>query len=522
LPNREKKRKISSSELLSERIFLFMSFHHTSLGEPQQASTAHALVVAQTSDLLLQACGLGSAQDPDPLSQTLQGEAMPRKRGRPQQIGWTQLWCSLLLCTLQGMHSFADCRRLLGLKSIGPFAAVWLTRHGLVKRLLQAGLSPLQELWEEVNARLAHFGSQAVPATLASFATTILCLDETRLDAVGRYLKPLRGLSSNDDACFAGKLVGLFDLRAQRWLRLEWREAVHENCRVDMLDFLQGLSAGSLLLFDLGYFSFSFLDTLTQWKLWWVCRSREKTSYRIVHEFYRHDEVLDALVWLGTGQKQARHLIRLVRFGDGIGVRMYLTNVCDPLLLSLEDVAQVYARRWDIELAFRLLKEYLGMSHWWSSKQELILVQIWVVLLLSHIVYALRERIATAANCDPFEVSVPLLVKLLPQLCSNSELQFEQLVQQGRYLGLLRTNSRLALIVPRVPYSCYQSVSPDQLWLRPGHAPSAPRARAPKPAKRISGYPVQLQRRQASQKIKAIRAAQAKAVQVAQPLAGVT
>jgi hypothetical protein len=43
------------------------------------------------------------------------------------------------------------------------------------------------------------------------------------------------------------------------WLRLEWREAVHENCKVAMLDFLQGLSQGSLLLLDLGYFSGLFL-----------------------------------------------------------------------------------------------------------------------------------------------------------------------------------------------------------------------------------------------------------------------
>ena len=242
----------------------------------------------------------------------------------------------------------------------GPFAPVWLTRNGLVKRLLQTGLGPLQELWEGINAQLAQTGSQAVPATLAAFATDILCLDETRLDAVGRYLKPLRGLSAHDSACFAGKLVALLDLRAQRWLRLEWREAVHENCRVDMLDFLRGLSVGSLLLFDLGYFSFSFLDTLTQWKLWWVCRYREKTSYRIVHVFYRQREVLDALIWLGTGQKQARHLVRLVRLGDGIGVRMYLTNVCDPQLLSLGEVAQLYARRWDIEMAFRLRKRVSG------------------------------------------------------------------------------------------------------------------------------------------------------------------
>src|SRR5262244_317588 len=99
-------------------------------------------------------------------------------------------------------------------------------------------------------------------------------------------------------------------------------------------------------------------------------------------------------------------------------------------------------------MAFRLLKEYLGMSHWWSSKQELILVQIWVVLILSHIVYALRERIALRANCDPFEVSVPVLVDLLPRLSSKSPLHLEQLVQAGHHLGLLRANSRLELSLP--------------------------------------------------------------------------
>ncbi len=81
-----------------------------------------------------------------------------------------------------------------------------------------------------------------------------------------------------------------------------------------------------------------------------MSRYRENTSYQIAHVFYRQREVLDALVWLGTGQKQARHLVRLVRMGDGIGVRMYLTNVCDPQVLSLGEVAQLYARRWDIEI----------------------------------------------------------------------------------------------------------------------------------------------------------------------------
>jgi hypothetical protein len=134
---------------------------------------------------------------------------------------------------------------------------------------------------------------------------------------------------------------------------------------------------------------------------------------------------------------------------------------------------------------------YLGMSHWWSSKQELILVQIWIVLILAHIVYALRERIARASGCDPFEVSVPLLVDLLPRLGSCSALQLEQLVQSGWKSGLLRASPRLVLKVPQVALSCYQPVPPDLPRQRPGCAPSAPRRRAPKPAKRVCGYQVQ-------------------------------
>jgi hypothetical protein len=215
--------------------------------------------------------------------------------------------------------------------------------------------------------------------------------------------------------------------------------------------------------------------------------------------------------------------MRLVRLGDGIGVRVYLTNICDPQMLSLGAVAQLSARRWDIEMAFRLLKEYLGMSHWCRSKQELILVQIWVGLILSHLVYALRERIALAVDCDPFvEVSIPILVDLLPRVCSLSTHRLEQLIQEGHHLGLLRASSRLELHVPKVDLSCYQPAPPDLPRQRPGRAPSPPRHRASKPDKRVCGYQVQRQRRQASKEAQAIRATQAKISKVDQPSVAVT
>ncbi|GHO71556.1 hypothetical protein KSC_104480 [Ktedonobacter sp. SOSP1-52] len=146
-----------------------MSPHDTALGEANQTSARkYSAIISQTSDVLLQACGLGPEACVDRLHTTL-----IRGRGRPQQVSWIHLWSSLLLCALQGMHSFADWRRLVGLQRIGPFAPVWLTRNGMVKRLLQAGLDPLQDLWEMINMRLAHIGSWAVAADVAAFASGI-------------------------------------------------------------------------------------------------------------------------------------------------------------------------------------------------------------------------------------------------------------------------------------------------------------------------------------------------------------
>ena len=107
-----------------------MPSHDTSLAEASQTLTGeYSASLARTSNVLLGACGLASEASVNEL------DAVPvHRRGRPQQVCWTHLWSSLLLCTLQGMNSFADWRRLVGLQQIGPFAPVWLTRNGLVKR----------------------------------------------------------------------------------------------------------------------------------------------------------------------------------------------------------------------------------------------------------------------------------------------------------------------------------------------------------------------------------------------------
>jgi len=257
---------------------------------------------------------------------------------------------------------------------------------------------------------------------------------------------------AGNEKLLPGKLAGRFNIRTQQWELVQWRSKAFANGKVQVLSLLEGLPALSLILFDLGYFSFAWLDYLTQMQYWFVCRLREKVSYRIVHTYYRHEGTLDALVWVGAYRTQCcGEMLRLVRFYDGTALRTYLTNVLDPTQLSMSQVAHLYARRWDIELAFLTLKKHLGLRHWWSSQSILIQQQCLVVLIVAQLLQALRMQIAAEAGVDPFEVSLPLLVEYVPYFITSRQSSLHWVLTHGKSLGFIRPSSRYVPVVPAIP-----------------------------------------------------------------------
>lgn len=107
---------------------------------------------------------------------------------------------------------------------------------------------------------------------------------------------------------------------------------------------------------------------MTRQGYWWFSRLRAKTSYEVRHVFYQRDGVLDALVWLGRYRAdRAAYAVRLVQVTHAGRTWAYLTNVLDPRQLSLHDLSALYARRWDIERMFNLVKTHLHLHWLWSG-----------------------------------------------------------------------------------------------------------------------------------------------------------
>jgi hypothetical protein len=212
---------------------------------------------------------------------------------------------------------------------------------------------------------------------------------------------------------------------------------------------------------------FPWFDELRERGLWWLSRYANHASLEVRHILYQGDGVLDAIVWLGRYRAdRAKYPVRLVQYYQHGQLYRYLTNVLDPTQLPLAEVARLYARSFDIEFAFCVLKEHLHVSQLWSAKWPVLCVQIWCALLLAQLFHGLQVQLAAQEGVEPFDVSIDLLVELVPPLLQRGIAPLPALGRLGRELGLIRPSTRLQVQVPFV----------DATWI----TPAPPQALSPR------------------------------------------
>ncbi len=174
-----------------------------------------------------------------------------KQRGKPATLTALHLCLGIVLCGLQGFGSQLKLWRRLCLEPMGSFAPVCVVDQAVYNRLARAALA-MRAFFEQVSIALSEQLVGLEDRRLAPWASQVLALDESTLDAVGRWLPELRLLLPGDPGLLAGRISALFDLRRQQWVRVElWQEAT-ANCKLQARLLIEELQAGTLLLFDRG------------------------------------------------------------------------------------------------------------------------------------------------------------------------------------------------------------------------------------------------------------------------------
>lgn len=416
--------------------------------------------------------------------------------------GWTQfrfpplvsafvLWVGLLVCILRGFSSQLDLWRKLTTAGVWRYPRVAVSDMAIYQRLARTPPHAFQALFQALSTALAtHFHARStVPE--AAFASGIYALDQTVLDPASAKLQIFRGVPKGAHHLLPGVLGCVFDVRRQLWQQVTFSPHALQTEKPGAPALVADLPRGSLLLCDLGYFSFAWLDRLTHAGFSFVCRLPEKTTYHVLHVFGEvrtaRVRLRESLVYLGAGTEahhsHAAHPVRLIEVyelgpdGSYARTRTYLTNVLDPRPLSARAAVALYGRRGDIEAAFKLCKTHLKLHLVWSAQVNTVLHQVYATLLLAQVVSALRYEIAQRAQVEERAVSVELLRRWLPEFAAAGQDPLATFVQEGRRLGFIRAFRGCVREVPEPEEGAYTwptPFPPPRPARYPGYGPGTP------------------------------------------------
>lgn len=148
------------------------------------------------------------------------------------------------------------------------------------------------------------------------------------------------------------------------------------------------VNSGEVALFDKAYNNYELFDTWNNNDTYFVTRLKNNAKERLITEYdlpeATPDEVLrDAEIGLSykTDDKQSKEVkLRLVSYYHVEKNKAYyfLTNLFD---LPAEQIADLYKKRWAIELLFKKIKQNFPLQYFYGDNKNAIQIQIWVTLI---------------------------------------------------------------------------------------------------------------------------------------------
>jgi hypothetical protein len=243
-------------------------------------------------------------------------------------------------------------------------------------------------------------------SALAPFAKGIYAIDDTTLDALTRKTAVLQKHPKGAIKTLGGRLGCAMDVATGAYAEVLYDADAAANEKTHILPLLVLLPLQSLILMDLGYFSFPLFDAITSAGRFFVTRLRAKTSTVTLQVLANRSHYRDQIVQLGKWRSdRTSNPVRVVELLiDGIWYR-YVTNVLSPETLPAANIWALYAQRWTIEMSFAAVKRALGMAYLHPCHQNGILIQIWCTLTVYQILQDLRLEIAATQGWSEDEVS---------------------------------------------------------------------------------------------------------------------
>ncbi len=158
------------------------------------------------------------------------------------------------------------------------------------------------------------------------------------------------------------------------------------------------LPTGSIITFDKAYVDYAQYEKFTQCSIWYVTRLKDNAIYQARKEYDIPDDadsgvLKDEEIVLYYGQdKMQEHRARRIAYWDSENKRLF-EFISNNFELPAEKIAQIYKRRWQIELLFKQLKQNFPLKYFLGDNENAIKIQIWAAMLANLLITLVKTKI---------------------------------------------------------------------------------------------------------------------------------
>ncbi len=274
------------------------------------------------------------------------------------------------------------------------------SRSGLSDRLKVINYEYFEQIFHELGNSLSKYMPEDTASKLMLFDSTIVTLSSKLLHI---------GHGTTKDKNQIKFSIGYNGLPLSCKIRAD-KSSMSEDVALRDAIMSHGLSKSDIAVFDRGICSRKVFTNFSETGIMFVTRLKDKTNYRVKAltpgftqfetDDLRYEE--DAIVQLRSKDvhwvKQEFRLVKV--YNKKSEIYMYfLTNILD---LPADQIAMIYKKRWDIEIFFKFIKQYLNAKHFLSRSLNGIKVVFYMILTLAMMILAYKKLNAI----DSFKMAI--------------------------------------------------------------------------------------------------------------------
>jgi hypothetical protein len=225
------------------------------------------------------------------------------------------------------------------------------------------------------------------------------------------------------------KVVACFCLASGALIKWVETELKRHESRI-LVEFIKFFRPGDVVLTDRGFSSYGNLASLLINGVDAVMRVHQarKLDYRkgqvlgpldrlIQWEKPQRPKGWDQRHWASLPEVMTLRIVRIRIEVKGFRVRQYdlVTSLLDATTYTADDLAELYFRRWSVELFFRHIKTTMGMEMLRCKTPTMVRKELRMFIIAHNLIRALMQEAANLYQCDLSRLSFKATVDTLRQ-----------------------------------------------------------------------------------------------------------